>query len=114
MESTRYLPRVGDVMIYDDLNRTVQQVAVYRDFADIYFLPHSQTGLRSVRLHRPQHPTCDMRTDCWERATMIDDKGFIYCECHGLDRRAAGGRRCRKLRPHEIRRIERGELVKSY
>lgn len=57
-------------------------------------------------------PKCDMWLSCTEPVTHIDDKGFVYCTTHGLERR--GWRPCRKLRPHELRRLERGEQVKSY
>lgn len=57
-------------------------------------------------------PSCDMEEACTAPVAMMDDKGFIYCAEHGLDRRWY--RRCRKLRPHELRRIERGEQVTRY
>jgi hypothetical protein len=53
-----------------------------------------------------------MTDKCTEPVTHIDDKGYIYCSHHGLYRRFY--RRCRKLRPHEMRRLQRGELVKHY
>ena len=56
--------------------------------------------------------TCDMERDCVSPVTMIDDKGYAYCEAHGLERRY--WRPCRKLRPHELRRLLRGEQLKSY
>lgn len=55
---------------------------------------------------------CEMTDKCTEPVTHIDDKGYIYCSHHGLYRRFY--RRCRKLRPHEMRRLQRGELVKHY
>jgi hypothetical protein len=55
---------------------------------------------------------CDMREDCTAPVTHIDANGFIYCERHGIARR--DWKRCRKLRPHELRRLQRGEQVKSY
>lgn len=59
-------------------------------------------------------PQCDMDHEhCEEEPTMIEDKGYIYCANHGLERRAYG-HRVRKLRPHELNRIRRGEQVKSY
>jgi hypothetical protein len=59
-------------------------------------------------------PHCDMRDDCELSISMIDDKGFVYCEHHGLLRRDWRWRKCRKLRPHELNRLARGEQVKSY
>jgi hypothetical protein len=53
-----------------------------------------------------------MDHDCLEPVAMIDDKGYAYCTDHGLDRRY--WRPCRKLRPHELRRLERGEALTHY
>lgn len=59
--------------------------------------------------------TCDMETDCTEPVTMIDCKGFAYCTAHGLTRRDPyWGNRCRKLRPHELRRLQSGRQVARY
>jgi hypothetical protein len=55
---------------------------------------------------------CDMSTSCTAPVTMIDVKGYIYCTEHGLRRRTF--QRTRKLRPHELRRLERGEPVARY
>lgn len=59
-------------------------------------------------------PYCDMDVNCPYEPTMIGDGGYIYCAYHGPIRRSAGWERVRKMRPHELRRIERGEQVKSY
>ena len=56
--------------------------------------------------------TCDMREDCTEPVTHIDSSGFAYCTPHGIDRRA--WKPCRKLRPWELRRLERGEQLRRY
>jgi hypothetical protein len=53
-----------------------------------------------------------MDHDCHQPPSMIDDKGHIYCAEHGIERR--DWRPCRKLRPHELRRIARGEQVTRY
>jgi len=58
-------------------------------------------------------PSCDMAKDCCEPVTHIDSSGFAYCAAHGASRRRSG-RRCRKLRPHEIRRLGRGQTIASY
>lgn len=50
---------------------------------------------------------------CLSEATHLDQKGFIYCERCGRWRKRSGYR-VRKMRPHELRRIERGELIASY
>jgi hypothetical protein len=57
-------------------------------------------------------PTCDMTADCIEPITYLDDKGFVYCTMHGLQRQ--DWRRCRKMRQHELRRIERGLQIERY
>lgn len=55
---------------------------------------------------------CDVELDCTEHPTMLDTAGFVYCAEHGLDRREYEP--CRKLRPHEQRKIERGEALARY
>lgn len=57
-------------------------------------------------------PRCDMRTECTSPVTHIDESGFIYCTTHGQARQA--WKRCRKMRPHELNRIKRGEPVARY
>lgn len=52
---------------------------------------------------------CDMRTDCAAPVTHVDDKGYAYCTAHGEQRRQH--RRCRKLRPHEVRTLEQGRTI---
>ncbi len=56
--------------------------------------------------------TCDMRIGCSSPVTHLDDNGYIYCEPHGVLRQSY--RPCRKLRPHELNRLLRGEPVESY
>lgn len=53
-----------------------------------------------------------MKRDCAAEVTHIDDKGFAYCTAHGEQRRQY--RRCRKLRPHELARLKRGEALTRY
>ena len=55
---------------------------------------------------------CQMRDGCKEAVTHIDNRGFVYCTSHGLVRRYTVP--CRKLRPHELKRLHRNEPVKSY
>lgn len=55
---------------------------------------------------------CDMETDCTQSVTYIDNKGYAYCTEHGLDRQQ--WRPCRNLRPHELRRLQRGEPLAAY
>lgn len=43
---------------------------------------------------------CDMHRDCDKPVTHIDDKGWIYCERHGHERK--GARPCRELSKTEI------------
>lgn len=56
--------------------------------------------------------TCDMVKECHEPVTHIDNKGFVYCTKHGVERRYTHP--CRKLRTHELNRLKRGETVKRY
>lgn len=44
----------------------------------------------------------------------IDDKGYAYCETCGPRYQGTMWRRCRKLRPHELRKLQRGETLPSY
>jgi hypothetical protein len=60
-----------------------------------------------------------VRCDGWcEQAggevAYIDESGFAYCTGCGQRRQADGWKRCRKLRPHELRRLQRGEQLVSY
>lgn len=55
---------------------------------------------------------CDMTAGCDAPVTHIDEKGYAYCTAHGEQRRFS--HRCRKLRPHELRRLQRGEPIASY
>lgn len=55
---------------------------------------------------------CDMATDCLSPVTMIDRKGYVYCAADGIERRFYVD--CRKLRPHELRKLERGEQLARY
>ena len=57
-------------------------------------------------------PACDMKEDCAEPVTHIGEKGYIYCATHAPDRR--GWERVRKMRPHELNRIKRGQPLKKY
>jgi hypothetical protein len=43
---------------------------------------------------------------------MIDRKGYVYCAADGIERRFYVD--CRKLRPHELRKLERGEQLARY
>jgi hypothetical protein len=51
-----------------------------------------------------------MDTACKRLVTHIDNKGYVYCTCHGEQRRAA--RPCRALRPHEITKLTNGKPIK--
>lgn len=56
--------------------------------------------------------TCDMVDGCAQPVTHIDPKGFVYCTSHGLSRRQVMP--CRKLRPAELRKLQRGEQLARY
>lgn len=55
---------------------------------------------------------CEMSDTCMEPVTHLDEHGFIYCAPHGFMRRYS--MRCRKLRPHELRRLESGNPIRAY
>ena len=55
--------------------------------------------------------TCDMEASCTEPVTHMDDKGYVYCTSHGLQRRSV--RPCRRLYGWERAEIQRGAL-RSY
>ncbi len=68
---------------------------------------------KSVGDTSSEHPLqCEMDLACRSSVTYLDDKGFIYCTVHGLERQAS--RNCRKLREHELNRLKRGLAVKKY
>jgi hypothetical protein len=52
---------------------------------------------------------CEMVDTCRADVTHVDDKGYVYCKAHGLDRKAY--RPCRQLRPAEIRKLINGETI---
>lgn len=56
--------------------------------------------------------TCDMVVGCTAPVEYIDEKGYAYCTPHGVQRQTY--RRCRKLRPHELRKLQRGEQLTKY
>lgn len=55
---------------------------------------------------------CEWRDNCDGEVTHIDAKGYIYCTDHGVGRQSTQA--CRKLRPHEVKRLERGEALSHY
>lgn len=55
---------------------------------------------------------CDMYEACLQPITHIDNKGFVYCHNHGVNRRDTHP--CRKLRSWELRRLQRGEPITRY
>jgi hypothetical protein len=55
---------------------------------------------------------CDMTDDCSANVTHIDQDGYAYCTEHGIERRS--WMPCRKLRPHELARLQRGEPLARY
>lgn len=55
---------------------------------------------------------CDMTHECTEPVTHVDNKGYIYCTAHGISRRDV--RPCRKLRPHELNRLRKGQPLTRY
>ena len=57
--------------------------------------------------------TCDMRKECSEPVTHVDDKGWVYCTKHGQDRKLSRIK-CRKLTPSELRQLQSGKPLSSY
>lgn len=55
---------------------------------------------------------CQMEDNCANPVTHLDQNGFVFCTRHGLERRSY--RPCRKLRPHEVNRLMRGEQIAKY
>lgn len=55
---------------------------------------------------------CDMERACLQAPAMIDTAGFIYCADHGFQRRQSEP--CRKMRPWEIRRLQKGMPIAHY
>lgn len=55
---------------------------------------------------------CDMKDDCHEAVTHIDEKGFAYCDAHGKSRKTY--MRCRKLTKTELKQLENGQPLKRY
>ena len=62
----------------------------------------------------PKKLQCVMRNECSGEVTNIDEKGFIYCAEHAAMRRRSNYRRIRKLRPHEVGRLQSGMVLKGY
>lgn len=56
--------------------------------------------------------SCDMAKECTETVTHIDDKGYVYCKKHGLERRSV--RRCRQLRSAELKKLLKGQPLARY
>lgn len=57
------------------------------------------------------HLHCDMKQSCPDAVSHVDNKGFLYCTKHGVQRRA-NGTPCRQLRPSEIQKLVRGETIR--
>jgi len=55
---------------------------------------------------------CAMDSACDWPIKRIDDKGFVYCDFHGIGRKYYA--RCRKLRPHELKKLQAGGTLTRY
>ena len=55
---------------------------------------------------------CDMTEECSEVVTHIDDKGYVYCREDGIARKS--WRRCRMLKPSELKQLKAGTPLASY
>lgn len=60
----------------------------------------------------PAKLCCDMKKDCVAPVTHIDNKGYVYCTEHGIERRDC--RPCRKLKAKERLQLLRGEPLAKY
>jgi hypothetical protein len=58
-------------------------------------------------------PLCDMEKNCQEPIAYLDEKGFVYCDAHGKQRKLSHTR-CRKLEPRELHFILAGQALKYY
>lgn len=56
---------------------------------------------------------CDMEHSCVSPVTHLDHKGYVYCADHGYLRKRHRIN-CRKLRPHELKRLHNGKQVTKY
>jgi hypothetical protein len=70
-----------------------------------------KSGPKTAGFDAQGHLQCDMKRDCAEPVTHIDNKGFAYCSKHGAQRKA-GGVPCRALSPSEIKRLESHQTVR--
>lgn len=55
---------------------------------------------------------CDMVKGCKEMVTHIDDKGYVYCKPHGIQRKSY--RSCRLLTSSELKQLKAGLPLASY
>lgn len=55
---------------------------------------------------------CDMEKDCEQTVTHIDNKGYVYCREHGIERKSY--RPCRMLKPKELAQLKTGTPLASY
>lgn len=79
--------------------------------------PPTLTEWQNTAIFLPENerPRCaGMGSDanCADPVTMLDTAGFVYCTKHGTQRRQYEP--CRKLRPHELNRLARGETIERY
>lgn len=56
-------------------------------------------------------PRCDMEQECLDPVTHLDEKGYVYCTKHGVQRSNWSSIRCRKLRPAEVKMLGRGKQI---
>jgi uncharacterized protein (DUF2237 family) len=56
--------------------------------------------------------SCDMKKECQDPVTHIDNNGFIYCQTHGIARKS--WKPCRKLTKAELRTLQSGQPLKKY
>jgi hypothetical protein len=62
--------------------------------------------------YREGQLACDMRRECTEQVTMLDEKGYVYCKDHGSIRKYT--MRCRKLSEQELEQLREGKPLAGY
>ena len=92
--------------------------AMLRSFVEAYYAREVDESIAVALATDPSAPKkektlrCDMRKDCGFPVTHLDEKGFVYCAKHGEERKAR--MRCRKLKPAELAKLNRGETLAKY
>jgi hypothetical protein len=87
------------------LDREIKEALSSRATRSTHATVKTESGERLLK--------CDMSEACEEPVTHLDEKGFVYCTKHGVQRRGSG-HRCRKLKPSELRQLKSGQPLAKY